>query len=197
VSKKTCRDGLVEFLHAARAGRANARGEVGRCCAQTLKASPSPSAANYIDRTLRLRHRNALKAHLTRTLKVLVDDVGWFDAMDWLTDHHHQGDMTAATIELNAFRATAQALLDGAMAFDPDVARQGRGELPRRVDLTRRAFYELIETLESVGVSVGATSAKRGGPGSRLLALLITYAVGFKVSPATVKDLAQERRGSK
>lgn len=151
----------------------------------------------YIDRTLRVRHRDALKAHLTRTLKVLADDVGWFDAMDWLTDHHHQGDMTAATIELNAFRATAQALLDSAMAFDPDVGRQGRGELPLRVDLTRRAFYELIETLESVGVSVGATSAKRGGPGSRLLALLITYAVGFKVSPATAKDLVQERRRSK
>ncbi|HZZ22196.1 MAG TPA: hypothetical protein VFE60_06295, partial [Roseiarcus sp.] len=63
----------------------------------------------YIDRTLRLRHRNALKSHLTRTLKILADDVGWFDAMDWLTDHHHQGDMTAAAIELNVFCVTAQA----------------------------------------------------------------------------------------
>jgi hypothetical protein len=151
----------------------------------------------YIDRTLRLRHRNALKAHLSGTMKVLDNDVGWFDAMDWLTDHHHQGNVTAATIELRVFRATAQALLDGAIAFDPDVGRKGRGELPLRIDLTRRAFYALIETLEGVGVRVGATSAKQGGPGSRLLALLITYAVGFEVSPATVKDLVQERRGSK
>jgi hypothetical protein len=127
----------------------------------------------YIDRVLRLRHRDALKSHLSRTLKVLDHDVGWFDAMDWLTDHHHQGDMTAATIELRAFRATAQALLEGAMAFDPDVGRQGRDELPLRVDLTRRAFYELVEPLESVGVSVGATAGKTGGPGSRLLARLI------------------------
>ena len=38
------------------------------------------------------------------------------------------------------------------MAFEPDVGRKGRGELQLRTELTRRAFYELIEALESVGV---------------------------------------------
>jgi hypothetical protein len=148
----------------------------------------------YIDRDQRIRNRDALKAHLAPTLKILADDVGWFDATDWLTDHHHQGDMTAAMIELRTFRATAQALLKGATAFKPDVGRQGRGEMQLRTDLTRRAFFALIEALESVGVQVGATAGKRGGPGSRLLALLITHAVRFEVGLETVKDLVQERR---
>jgi hypothetical protein len=151
----------------------------------------------YGDRDWRLRNRNALKTHLSGTLKILDDEVGRFDAIDWLTDHHHQGDMTAGMLELGAFRATAQALLDGAITFDPGVGRQGRGELQLRTDLTRRAFFELIEALESVGVRVGATAGKRGGPGSRLLALLITCAVGFEVGLETVKDLVQERRGLK
>lgn len=150
----------------------------------------------YGDRDLRLGNRNALKTHLAPILRVLEDPVGGLDAMDWLTDHH-QGDMTAAMAELRVFETTAQRLLEGAIAFDPDPGRTGRGELQLRTDLTRRAFYALIEVLESVGVRVGATSAKRGGPGSRLLALLIAYAVGFEVSPATVKALEQQRRRSK
>ena len=62
--------------------------------------------------------------------------------------------------ELRAFENTARRLLDGAKAFEPDVGAQGRGELQLRTDLTRRAFYELIEALESVGVRVGATAAR-------------------------------------
>jgi hypothetical protein len=150
----------------------------------------------YGDRDLRLDNCDALKTHLTATLKVLADDVGAFDAVDWLTGHH-RGDVTAAIVELRVFTHVAKRLLEGAIAFDPDPSRKGRGELQLRTDLTRRAFYELIEALESVGVRIGATSAKRGGPGSRLLALLIAYAVGFEVSPATVKDLVQKRRSSK
>jgi hypothetical protein len=163
-----------------------------RCHIEAERQSDRQSD-RYIDRTLRLRHRNALKAHLSRTLKILDDDVGWFDATDWLTDQHHQGDMTAAMVELRTFHATAQALLKGAMAFKPDVGRQGRSELQLRADLTRRGFFELIEALESVGVRIGATGGK-GGPGSRLLALLIAYAVEFEVGVETVKDLVQERR---
>jgi hypothetical protein len=148
----------------------------------------------YGDRGLRLRNRNVMKAHLAPVLRVLDDPVGRFDAIDWLTDRHHQGDMTAAMVELRAFRAAAQTLLEGAVPFDPAPGRTGRGELQLGTDLTRRAFYALIEALEGVGVSVGATAGKRGGPGSRLLALLITHAVGFEVGLETVKDLVQERR---
>jgi hypothetical protein len=149
----------------------------------------------YTDRDLRLRNRNALKVHLSGTLKTLADDVGEFDAIDWLTDHH-RGDVTAAMVELRVFEDIAQRLLDGAIAFDPDVGRTGRGELQLRTELTRQAFFWLIEALESVGVKVGATGGK-GGPGSRLLACLIAYAVGFEVGVETVKDLVQERRGLK
>jgi hypothetical protein len=147
----------------------------------------------YIDRSLRLRHRDALTAHLAPILKILADDVGWFDAMDWLTDCH-LGRIDAATIELKAFKSTAQRLLDGAKAFKPDVGRKGRGELQLRTELTRQAFFELIEALESVGVRVGATGGKGGGPGTRLLALLIASAVGFHVSVETVKALVRRRR---
>jgi hypothetical protein len=150
----------------------------------------------YGDRTLRLGNRVVLKTHLTTTLKVLEDDVAAFDAIDCLTDHH-RGDVTAAIAELKAFEDTARRLLRGAMAFDPDVGRAGRGELQLRTERTRQAFYELIEVLESFGVRIGATAGKRGGPGSRLLALLITHAVGFEVGFETVKELVQERRRSK
>ena len=143
----------------------------------------------YIDRPLRIRNRNALKAHLAPTLKILADDVGEWDATDWLTDCH-LGNMSAAMLELKAFEKTAQRLLDGATAFKPDV----RGELPLRTDLTRRAFYALIEVLQSVGVRVGATGGKSGGPGTRLLALLITHATGVEISFETLKDLIQQRK---
>jgi hypothetical protein len=146
----------------------------------------------YGDRDLRLRNRDVLKAHLAPILRIIRDDVGGFDAMDWLTDCH-RGDVSAAMVELRAFEDTARRLLDGAMAFDPDVGRKGRGELQLRTELTRQAFYELIEVLEGVGVRVGATGGK-GGPGSRLLALLIAYAVGFDVGVETVKDLVQQLR---
>jgi hypothetical protein len=149
----------------------------------------------YGDRDLRRRNRNVLKTHLAPTLRVLEDPVGGFDAMDWLTDHH-RGAVHFAIAELRAFKTTAQRLLEGATAFDPDVGRKGRGEMPLDAELTRRAFYELIEVLERVDVHVGATGGK-GGPGSRLLALLIAYAVEFEVGVETVKDLVQERRRRK
>jgi hypothetical protein len=155
----------------------------------------------YGDPVLRRRKRNAMKAHLASILRVLgdgnVDDddydgVGAADAIDWLTDHH-RGDVFAAISELQAFKTTARRLLAGARAFDPDVGRKGRGEPQLRAELVRLAFYELIELLESVDVKMGATSGK-GGPGSRLLARLIAYAVGFDVSVETLKNLIRERR---
>jgi hypothetical protein len=147
------------------------------------------------DHKLRVRNRDALKAHLAAILKVLDDEVAAFDAMDWLTDHH-RGDMNAATFELKAFEKTARRLLDSAQAFKPDPSREGRGEPQLRVELVWQAFFALIELLERVNVRVGATSGK-GGPGSRLLARLIAYAVGFDVSVETVKTLIQKRRGAK
>ena len=39
----------------------------------------------YGDRDLRLRNRDVLKAHLAPILRIIRDDVGGFDAMDWLT----------------------------------------------------------------------------------------------------------------
>jgi hypothetical protein len=150
----------------------------------------------FIDRTLRLRLRNALKAHLTAALKTLDDPVCGWEAIEWLTDRH-LGNVSAAMLELRAFERTARHLLDGAVAFEPDVGRKGRGEPQLDTELTRQAFYELIEVLESVGIRIGATGGKRGGPSSRLLALLITHAVGFVISFETVKDLVQERRRSK
>jgi hypothetical protein len=95
----------------------------------------------YIDRGQRIRNRDALKAHLAPILKILADDVGGFDVMDWLADCH-LGNMGAAMMELKAFENTAQRFLDGARVFKPDIGRVGRGELPLRADLTRRAFYE-------------------------------------------------------
>jgi hypothetical protein len=142
----------------------------------------------YGDRDLRISHRNALKTHLAPILRVLKHPVGGFDAMDWLTDHH-RGDFPAAMAELRAFETTAQRLLEGAMAFDPDPGRTGRGELQLRTDLTRRAFFELIEALESVGLPVRVSL----GPGTRLLTRLVAYAVGFEVSVNTVKALVLQR----
>ena len=142
----------------------------------------------YGDRDLRIRNRDVLKAHLPRILEVLDDPVGGFDAIDWLTDHH-RGDVTAAIAELRAFESTARRLLDGAIAFEPDVGRKGRGELQLRTELTRRAFYELIEVLESVGVLVRFSL----GSGTRLLTRLVAYAVGFEVGVNTVKALVLQR----
>ena len=82
------------------------------------------------------------------------------------------------------------------MAFDPDVGRKGRGEMQLRTELLRRAFFELIGSLESVGVRIGATGGK-GGPGSRLLCRLIAYATGSEPDPETVKVLVQQWRRSK
>jgi integrase len=149
----------------------------------------------YGDRVVRRRNRNAMKAHLAPILRVLDDGVAGADALDWLTDHH-RGNVSAAISELQGFEATARRLLAGARAFEPDVGRKGRGERQLGVELTRQAFFELIELLESVSVRVGATSGK-GGPGSRLLARLITCAVGLEVGVETVKDLVQERRRRK
>lgn len=153
----------------------------------------------YIDRKQRILNRIALKAHLTRILTILDDPVGGFDAMDWLTDHHHRCNMTGAMHELVAFHATAQALLDCAKNphLEPDVGRQGRGEMQLDADLTRQAFYQLIAVLESVDVRIGATAGKSGGPGARLLVRLIVHAVGFEVGLETVKKLVQQRRRSK
>jgi hypothetical protein len=147
------------------------------------------------DRALRLRNRNAMRTHLAPILRVLDDDVGAFDAADWLIGHH-RGQVFSAMDELKVFRETGRRLLAGAMDFDPDPSRAGRGEPQLRAELERQAFFELIELIESAGVRVGATSGK-GGPGSRLLARLIAYAVGFEVGVETVKDLVQERRGAK
>jgi integrase len=147
----------------------------------------------YGDRAVRRRNRNAMKAHLAPILRVFDDGVAGADALDWLTDHH-LGNVGAAISELQGFQATARRLLAGARAFDPDVGRKGRGERQLRVELVRQAFFELIELVESVGVRVGASSGKGG---SRLLALLIAYAVGFKVGVEAVKDLVQERRRRK
>jgi hypothetical protein len=147
------------------------------------------------DRARRLRNRNVLKAHLAPILRVLDDDVGAFDAIEWLTDHH-RGNVIAAMTELKVFCATGQRLLDGAVNFEPDPGRTGRGEPQLRTELVRQAFFELIEVLESVGVRVGASSSK-GRPGSRLLVRLIAYAVGFEVGVETVKDLVQRRRRTK
>lgn len=150
----------------------------------------------FIDRALHLRHRDAMKTHLTRILETISDNVGGFTAIDWLTDCH-LGSVSAAMVELRAFHATAERLLKGAMAFDPDVGREGRGLPQLRAELTRQAFHELLEALEAVDVRIGATGGKRGGPGSRLLALLITHAVGFEVGVETVKALVRQRRRSK
>jgi hypothetical protein len=146
------------------------------------------------DRGLRLRNRKVL-AHLAPILRVLDDDVGWFDAEDWLV-RHHRGDLDSAMYELKAFCETGQRLLAGSRDFDPGPSRAGRGEPQLRVELVRQAFFELIELVESVGVRVGATGGK-GGPGSRLLVRLISYAVGFDVGAETVKDLVQKRRQRK
>lgn len=154
----------------------------------------------YGDRDLRIRNRNALKVHLAPVLKILkiqkvqddefgdIGDVGRFDAIDWLTDCH-RGNISLAIHELEAFLATAQRLLDGAIAFEPDPGRTGRGELQLRTELTRTAFYELIAVFESVSVPVRASL----GPGVRLLTRLIAYAVGFAVSVNTVKALVLQR----
>ena len=116
----------------------------------------------YDDRALRLRNRKALKAHLTTVLKLFGDPVCAVDAMDWLVGHH-RGSVDAAMYELRAFEDTAQRLLDGAVAFDPGYGRTGRGELQLRTELTLQAFFELIETLESVGVPVPAYGKPRDG----------------------------------
>lgn len=142
----------------------------------------------YDDRALRLRNRNALKPHLTRILKLFGDPVCSVDAMHWLVDHH-RGYIDAALDELWAFRVTAQRLLDGAVAFDPGPGRTDRGEPQFRAQLTLQAFFELTETLESVGVPVRASLGAR----TRLLTRLIAYAVGFEVSIHTVKALVLQR----
>jgi hypothetical protein len=147
----------------------------------------------YIDRNQRIRNRDALKTHLAPILKILADEVGWFDAMDWLTDYP-LGRIDPAERELKAFENTARRFLDGAKAFKPDVGRKGRGEKQLRTELTWQAFHALIEALDDVGVRVGATGGERGGPGTRLLALLIAYAVGFAVGVETVKALVRQRR---
>jgi hypothetical protein len=145
----------------------------------------------YGDRAPRLRNRDAMKTHLRPILKILDDDVGAFDAADWLVGYH-QGYVFSAMAELKAFRETAQRLLAGAIEFEPWPFRAGQ----LRTELMCRAFYELIETLESVGVHVGATGGK-GGPGSRLLCRLIAYATGSEPDPESVKVLVQQRRRSK
>ena len=136
-----------------------------------------------------------MKAHLTRILEALDDRVGAFDAMDWLVGHH-RGDISAAMHELQAFRETAQRLLDGAVAFDPGPGRTGRDEPQLRTELTRQAFFELIEILESVGVPVGATGgravqARVCSPASSLMRS------AFEVCLETVKVLVLQRRSSK
>jgi hypothetical protein len=155
------------------------------------KAERAQVLDRYGDRDLRLRNRDALKAHLVPVLKILRDDVGGFDAMDWLTGHH-RGAVDLAMVELRTFENTAQRLLDGAMAFDPDPNRKGRGERQLRTELVWQAFHEFIELLESVDVPVRASL----GPGTRLLTRLIAYAVDFEVSVNTVKALVL-RRGAK
>jgi hypothetical protein len=142
----------------------------------------------YDDRALRLRNRKALKSHLTTVLKLFGDPVCAVDATDWLVGHH-RGSVDGAMYELWAFRDTAQRLLDGAVAFDPGFGRTGRGELRLRTELTLQAFFELIETFESVGVPVRASLGAR----TRLLTRLIAYAVGFEVSIHTVKALVLQR----
>jgi hypothetical protein len=118
--------------------------------------------------------------------------VGAFDALDWLTNRH-SGFFSDAMHELGVFRDTGKQLLDSAEAFDPGPSRKDRGEPQLRTELTRLAFFELIELVESVGIHVGSTSGK-GGPGSRLFACLIAYAVGREVSIANVKALIIELR---
>ena len=80
-------------------------------------------------------------------------------------------------------------MLDGAKVFEPDPGRSGRGEPQLRTELTQQALFQLTETLESVSVPVRASL----GPGTRLVARLIAYAVGFEVSVNTVKALVLQR----
>lgn len=138
----------------------------------------------YSDRTLRLRNRDVIKTHLPPILKVLDDPVGLSDALhDWLFG---EGNLDGSSNRLKAFRTIGRQLLAGVIKFKPEPGRRGRGEEQLRTELTRQAFFELIEILESVGVQVGATGGK-GGPTSRLLCRLIGYATGRDPDPETVK----------
>ena len=125
-------------------------------------------------------------------MKILEYEVAAFDAADWLVGYH-RGYVFSAMDELKAFHATARRLLDG--AFEPDSGRKERGEPRLNTELQWQAFCKLLELLEGVGVRVGKTgkfgrtTGEGGGPGSRLLSKLITYAVGFDVSVGAVKAL--------
>jgi hypothetical protein len=153
----------------------------------------------YLDRTLRLGNRRSMIAHLRPILKILDNDVGSFDAADWLVGHH-RGDVSSAFKELRAFRETAERLLAGAEEFEPWPGRLGRGEPQLKSELQWQACFKLLELLETVGVRVGKTGeygrtiGEGGGPGSRLLSKLTSYAVGFGVGVGKVKAILLRRR---
>jgi hypothetical protein len=146
------------------------------------------SMERFSDRKARLRNRDALKSALSRALKVLSDEVAFFDVADGFS-----GDVLAAQKEVEETAARMRRMLKAVEEFEPIPSREGRGEEQFRTYLARQQDFQLVELFESVGVHAGATGGA-GGPGSRLMARLRAWLQHLAQSADTAKRAIRRAR---